>query len=624
MGAGPVRRSARRRVGIADRRLRRGRIGHRGSASIAHYLGERDHLAEADTVADRHRVGRADDRFDRRTDGSEDRSADAISHADHAADSISHADRAADSISDTERAADSISDTDRSADSISLAPRHTDPNAAGATVSGRGVSERMNNPLVTGRLLVKLATSAIVTGTLTLGVAWVVVPPKQSQMGPGPADANRAQVGFSTVPSSIPGTPLGPPPADQLIQLVSINKDAPPPSFGERMPWWLPAGIPRVPHITQFDGGPLASANSVMAAGAMLARLAYGLSTTGSQLRSLQSDKRDSGTTLANLEEALQKGSGVGFGRGAISPLVFRALMYAGAGAVVIVDYGQVPIGLREQSTFLGPHAIYVDAYRGSGVDAAYYVMDPMGQSWKGHVGAWWPAEGLERAAMELSGGSLLSSWAFARGLVPHDYPSLPRADYPSSDPTNPAATPPPPLDALPYAPRSGDATAAARVGDDLRPRTPPETAEHMGRRPLEGVGDIEVFLGICVTQTPPPFCPPGVRAVYRSPKESPPAPPQRAARGPLDLIYTDVPQPGLQRTIFTAPEGVTPTFSYWPSDGSGPVLEAKVEAARLGGKQVWMVTVPIPEAGTYNFVAFDRQAGVISASEVGSITFGP
>lgn len=481
----------------------------------------------------------------------------------------------------------------------------------------------MNNWLVTTRPLITLAISAMVTGTLTLGVASFVVPPKQSQIASGPTDANRAQVGFRTVPSSLPGTPLGPPPENQLIQLVSYNKDAPPPSFGERMPWWLPSGIPRVPHITQFDGGPFAGANSVMAAGAMLARLAYGISTTGTQLRSLQSDGRDGGMTLANLEEALQKGGGVGFARGAISPLVFRALMYAGAGAVVIVDYGKVPVALREQSTFLGPHAMYVDAYRGPGPNAEYYVMDPIGQSWKGYVGAWWPAEALERAAMELSGGNLVSSWAFAGGVVPHDnYPSLQPADYPSSEPQNPRATLPP-LGALPYAPRSGDATANVRAGDDLRPMTPPETAEHMGRRSLEGVGDIEVFLGVCVTQTPPSFCPPGVRAVYRSSREPLLTPPQQAAPLALDLLYTDVPQPGLQRTIFMAPEGVTPTFSYWPSDGSGPALAAKVEAVRLGGKQVWMVTVPIPEAGTYNFIALARQEGVVGGTDVGAISFG-
>jgi hypothetical protein len=355
----------------------------------------------------------------------------------------------------------------------------------------------------------------------------------------------------------------------------------------------------------------------------MLARLAYGISTTGTQLRSLQPDMGDGGTTLVNLEEALQKGRGVGFGRGAISPLVFRALMYAGAGAVVIVDYGKVPIGLRAQSTFLGPHALYVDAYRGPDSVAEYYVMDPMGESWKGYVGAWWPAEALERAAMELSGGSLVSSWAFAGGIVPHrNYPSLPPADFPSSEPKNPQAASPR-LDALPHAPPSGDATATARVGVDLRPRTPPETAELIGRRPLEGVGDVEVFLGICVAQTPPPFCPPGVGAVYRSPREPPPAPPPQAARLPLDLLYTDVPQPGLQRTIFMAPEGVEPKFSYWPANGSGPAQTAKVDAAILGGKQVWMVTVPIPGSGTYNFVGFARQADVIGATDVGAISFG-
>jgi hypothetical protein len=64
---------------------------------------------------------------------------------------------------------------------------------------------------------------------------------------------------------------------------------------------------------------------------AMLARLGYGIVTTGSQLRALQPDQ-EGGTSLADLQVAIAKW-GVAFSQGAISPLQLRALLYAGAGA---------------------------------------------------------------------------------------------------------------------------------------------------------------------------------------------------------------------------------------------------------------------------------------------------
>ena len=488
--------------------------------------------------------------------------------------------------------------------------------------------EHVNGPSVTGRSAARFGISAIVTAALTLGVAWVVVPSRQSPAtSPGPGNANGAQDGFKTVPNpSQPPTPLGPPPDDQVIQLVSFNRDAPPPSFGERAPWWTPAGIPRVPQITQFDGGKYPSANGVMAAGAMLARLAYGIPTTGSQLRSFPSTNGSSGLTLANLEEAIQEGWGVGFRRGTISRLQFRALLHAGAGAVIIVNYGELPIDLREQPTFLGAHAMYVDAYVGPGQDgtgARYWVMDPIGRPWRNdYKGAFYPAEELERAAMAFSGGGIVTSWAFAGGVEPHGpYPSLPPADYPSSDPKNPPESIAP-LEVSPSALPSGDPTDSKPVGDP-GPTTPSDADDYTGRQPLQGVGYIDVFLGLCVTTSPPAFCPPGVPAVFPSPKVQPPTLPPLVDLAPLDLIYADTPQPGLQRTIFSAPAGINPSFSYWPSDGSGQALAADVEAARLDGKLVWIATFAV-RPGTYDFVATAHQAGVVSTSEVGSIQIGP
>ena len=70
-----------------------------------------------------------------------------------------------------------------------------------------------------------------------------------------------------------------------------------------------------------------------MAAGAMLARLGYGIVTTGSQLRSFQPDQ-DGGTSLGNLNQALQSGWELQFARGWLTPTELRALLWAGAGAV--------------------------------------------------------------------------------------------------------------------------------------------------------------------------------------------------------------------------------------------------------------------------------------------------
>jgi hypothetical protein len=77
-------------------------------------------------------------------------------------------------------------------------------------------------------------------------------------------------------------------------------------------------------------------------------------------------------------------------------------------------------------------------------------------------------------------------------------------------------------------------------------------------------------------------------------------------------------------RVIFSAPPGIEPTFSYWAADGSGPVRHADNVLATLGGKQVWMVTVPIPQAGVpIYFMSSSSQAGVVNATEVGAISFG-
>jgi hypothetical protein len=445
------------------------------------------------------------------------------------------------------------------------------------------------------------AISAALMAALTFGAANVlplVQPSPAATLAEPDYSSEEVAAGFRVVTDpSQPPSPLGPPPGDQLIQLVSFNKDSPPPMFAAA-PWWLSAGFPRVDHITQFDGGPLQGLNAVPAAGAMLARLAFGIVTTGSQLRALESDQ-EGGTSLAGLVEALSDRWDVQFSAGYLSSPDLRELLSSGAGAVVALDYGALPQAKRQQAGFDGDHAMYVDGLRlHADGSADYYLMDPMGLTWGGQKGGdWWPAEIIDRAAADFGGGRIVAVWAFAAGL-------------------NPVALP------------SGAGPIDESIGD-VPPMVPDDIDRLLLGEAKRGGLMIDPILSICLEPPTPEYCPAGVPAVYQ-PQEGDLDFVRRPAGGrlPIDLVYTDVPQPGVWRTIVDAPAGVEPTFSYWPSNGfapAGPVLQGDLEPVTLGGKQVWMVSVPIPEAGTYGFVAFGSSArgGVVTATDVGAISFG-
>jgi hypothetical protein len=354
----------------------------------------------------------------------------------------------------------------------------------------------------------------------------------------------------------------------------------------------------------------------------MLARLGYGIVTTASQLRSLQ--QGEGGTSLFNLQQVVHGGWEAELRLGVISPLMLRALMHAGAGAVIIVDYGLIPLNL--QNSFDGAHALYLDGYRlgavGSGGE--YYVMDPVGEPWRAYRGDWWPADIVERAAMDFGGGAIATAWAFAGATTPGaGYPTLPPEAFPP-DETTPGETPTqPPLEATPPASAPAEPALEQPIGDP-GPAEPDGGAGLVSRGATEGGLDIDFSLGLCVAPDRPTFCPPGVPALYPVTATAPaPAATPLAGGVPLDLLYADTPQPGVSQIIFSAPAGVDPTFWYWPADGSSQALKAEAVQATLGGKQVWMVTVPIPQAGTFAFLVAASQAGLISASEVGQISFG-
>jgi hypothetical protein len=265
--------------------------------------------------------------------------------------------------------------------------------------------------------------------------------------------AIRSTVSAAVVPLSVSASPepsrftaAGPQSVNRLpwTEAVSTTSVAEPdpsvePSPGEPAPWWN-TSLPRVSPISQFDGGPLEAFNCVMASGAMLARLGFGIVTTGSQLRALQF-RQEGGTNLGDLQTAVYRGWGVSFFSGALTPVQLRALLYAGAGAIVAGRYGEIPPDLRLQGDFTGNHEIYLDAFRPPGPDgpAAYYVIDPIGRPWEGYRGGWWPADIVERFATKLGGGSIITAWAFAGGVVRHRL--LPRYAYPSSS-TSGGSTP--------------------------------------------------------------------------------------------------------------------------------------------------------------------------------------
>ena len=324
-------------------------------------------------------------------------------------------------------------------------------------------------------ILARFSVAAAVGGSVIIGAGAIAAPPASNLLLPQsagyeltkdtgdvaaqftvtqpvtPTDANGAPVGSAD--SAAPAQPivLSALPDTAQITLVAYRDTGGPAINNPTLaaPWLNPAGHPRIHPITQFDGGPLANANCTMASGAMLARLAFGIVTTGSQLRALQPDQVG-GSSLADLEVSIEK-FGVHFNRAAISPLQLRALMYAGAGAEIQGTYGIIPYELRLQKNFLDGHAIYLDGFRPASAagPAAYYVIDPLGHAGSGYQGAWWPADIVEAFALDFGGGSIYTAWAFPGGGTPTQYPQLPPDAVPGTRYTppgqpTPEPTPPP------------------------------------------------------------------------------------------------------------------------------------------------------------------------------------
>lgn len=487
--------------------------------------------------------------------------------------------------------------------------------------------------------ILKFVLAAAVGVTVTLGVGAAAQSGPKSTAVAGPATlyqvVNTGDTAVAFTAQSTGGTIValqGPPP-DQGIQLTSYtSKPATPTASTTRPAWVNPTGYPRVPPISQFDGGPLQGFNCTMASGAMLARLGYGIVTTGSQLRSLQPKQGQTGTNLDDVNTAVGKGWSVHFAEGALTPLQFRALIYAGAGAILQGIYGDLPVADRLQADFVDAHAIYVDGFRPpqGGQPAAYYVIDPIGHTWAGYRGAWLPAADIEAFAVSLGAGRMLTAWAFPGGLTPPaNYPSLPPDAFPPSGPSASPSTEP----SASVSP-SGVPVASSAPTPPPLPEPSSVSGDSSGNIPIVVPVDVSVLehiqanvgaaavvpnFGLCLAQPIPASCPAGLPATYpggASPAPVPTGPPL------INLLYASVPQPGLVQVIFSG-SGDASSLDFWRTDGSGAVQAADVVPALLGGQPVWLATFAVG-AGSYGFSAGLQGAGVAGLSPAGSIKIGP
>ena len=481
-------------------------------------------------------------------------------------------------------------------------------------------------------LLLRFLLSAVIGAAGAFGVAAVLAPGAVSQARPGPAQSvdlttdvgEPAAFGLVAIPDAQP-VALQALPDDKTLTLVAFAEPGTTPYSDPFRPAWTNAlGYPRVPAISQFDGGPLANANCVMASGAMLARLTFGVAATGSNIRALQDDQ-SGGTSLSDLQTAMNRGWGVGFSMGNLTRLQLRSLLYAGAGAVILGRYGEIPDSLSLQPSFKDGHAIYLDGFRPAGPDgpAAYYAMDPLGKTWRGYRGDWWPADVIERFGTVFGGGRIMTAWGFPGGGTPAHYPPLPSSAWPSSElPTPEPGASPTPTPSPPPLPLPGDPPSVDFEPGEIGPAVPLDPGISFDWPVKTGIYKIDPDLLRCLGPGAPAGCPGGLVGIF--PKLSTPLPtlPPLAVLGDVNLLFADSVQPGVLRVIFTIPDGSQAGLQYWPSDGSGGKLlpPSAIEEMLLDGKVVQVASIPVDGGVDYNFVATAAAAGAKAISAVGTV----
>lgn len=480
-------------------------------------------------------------------------------------------------------------------------------------------------------LLIRFLLAAVVGAAGAFGVAAVLAPGTGSLARPGPAQSvdlttdvgEPAAFGLVAIPDAQP-VALQALPDDATLQLVAFAEPGTTPTDPFRPAWTNALGYPRVPAITQFDGGPLANANCVMAAGAMLARLEYGIVTTGTQMRSFSGDT-SGGTSLSDLQHAIHVGWGVGFSIGYLTPLQLRSLLYAGAGAVILGRYGEIPDNLSLQPGFVAGHAIYLDGFRPAGPegDAAFYVNDPLGKTWLGYKGAFWPASDVERFGTVFGGGRIMTAWGFPGGGTPAHYPQSPPSAWPTEGQPSPEPGATPTLTpSSPPLPEPGDLPPPEVAPGDIPPAVPVGPGLSFDWPVKTGIYRIDPDLLICIGPGAPVGCPKGLVGIFPALATPPPTPPPLAVIGDVRLLYADSVQPGVLRVIFTIPDGTQAGLQFWPSDGSGGKLlpPSSIEQMLLDGQVVQVASIPVNAGVDYNFVATAATAGAKAISAVGTV----
>ncbi len=384
-----------------------------------------------------------------------------------------------------------------------------------------------------------------------------------------------------------------------------------------------PTGFPRITPITQFDGSPFENANCTLTSGAMLARLTFGIVTTGGTLRTLQDDQ-DGGTGLNDLSTALFRGYGVSMDYGLIRPAQLKQLLAAGYGAVIQGMYGALPSSLRLSKDFTDGHAIYLDGYypgdAKAGIPEAYYVIDPIGRPFSGYEGDWWPASAVDDFARAFSGTDRIAAmWGFPPGGTPPDVVGpdvLPIPPDPSPGST-PAPTPTPapgetPGPITPVVPEPGDLT----VSPPVAPPDVPIVGPRLGGIILQPVFDF------CLITPTPAGCPTGIEAVFDLP-----LPPIIAfPLGPkVTVVAVDSPQANVALVWFTVDgdQGAPADVQFWHQGGGAVQRATKVVAATAFGKPVLVARLDVDAATAYEFRAVAGNGVFAGYSAVGTFTTG-
>ncbi len=404
-----------------------------------------------------------------------------------------------------------------------------------------------------------------------------------------------------TVVSGLPAADLG-------NVTDSLAEDDPPAGTA-------PLGFPRVDPISQFDGGDFEGANCTLAAGAMLARLGFGIVTNGSILRTLQSDQVG-GTDIHDLQRAIFHGYGVQFSTGSVTTRQLRRLLTAGYGAVIQGDYGEIPAQLRLQPSFTGGHAIYLDGfYPGSGgIPAAYYVIDPIGRG-SSYRGGWWPASVVDAFGLAFGGGSRIpAAWVFPPGgappplIVPPNVPPLP----PDAGDGSPSVSP----GASPGASPSGG--AGEEPGTDPPPEPDPGPALDPGTL---GGFDLVPFLTVCIVNPDLGGCPSGVEGIFEL------APPlfTLPLAPAIDVRFVDSDRPNVALIGFTVSQPAPVDVRYWEADGTPATIEGPTTMATMdvGGEPMIVAGLDVAAGTTYHYQVVAGDGAFTSVSPIGTFTTG-